>query len=223
MGVTGMATQQKPKKTETVPETWPGGFGIYSTSKEAMRTNIGTYVWIFLMAIAGSFVIQGLFGNNPHDGGYTLGQVLSFLFASYLGGAGILVVFKNLAHKEYNLDAALTDTWPFYLRLIGLAIVEYVLLALSILLFVVPFFFVLPRLVLAPYFLIDRNLGPIEAIKASWDETKGRSMDVWGITAVAILFALLMVTIIGIPFSIYFLVMYAAAPALLYKHITDRK
>jgi hypothetical protein len=62
----------------------------------------------------------------------------------------------------------------------------------------------------------------MDAYKASWAETKGYAINIWGIIAVNILFALLIVTIIGIPFSIYFLIMYSAAFAVFYLYLTDK-
>jgi membrane-anchored glycerophosphoryl diester phosphodiesterase (GDPDase) len=103
--------------------------------------------------------------------------------------------------------------------MLGLMLLLWVVLSLSLLLFVIPFFFVLPRLVLSPYYLVNQNLGPIAALKASWEKTKGHSGKVWGIIGVNILFVLLCVTIIGIPVALYLLFMYASASPVLYYWI----
>jgi len=95
---------------------------------------------------------------------------------------------------------------------IGMALVMYVLLVLSLVALIVPFFFVMPRLSLAQYFFFDQNMGPLEAIKASWNATSGHVGKVWGIMGMCIVYSLLIFTIIGIPIALYLLFMYSSAP-----------
>lgn len=83
-------------------------------------------------------------------------------------------------------------------------------------LFIIPVFFIAPRLVLAQYFIVDKNMGPVESIRASWNATKGNVGKVYGIFGATLVMSLLMLTIIGIPFALYFLLMYSAAYPLLY-------
>jgi hypothetical protein len=59
----------------------------------------------------------------------------------------------------------------------------------------------------------------LDAYKASWDQTKGHSGMIWNIYGAGFAMALLMITIIGIPFAIYFLIMYSAALAVAYNFI----
>jgi hypothetical protein len=109
-----------------------------------------------------------------------------------------------------------------FLKMLAVNILLVIILVLSLLALIVPFFFVLPRVYLAPYFLIDKGLNPLEAIKMSWNETKGHATKVWAILAATIAMALLMLTIIGIPFAIYFLFMYSAASAVTYFFILEQ-
>jgi hypothetical protein len=108
------------------------------------------------------------------------------------------------------------------LKYIANAILMTLLLGVAFVLLVVPFFFVLPRLLLAPYFLIDQKLGPIVALQRSWEATKGHAGKIWGIIGASLAMALLAVTIIGIPFAIYFLFMYGAASALAYEFVAKQ-
>jgi membrane-anchored glycerophosphoryl diester phosphodiesterase (GDPDase) len=108
------------------------------------------------------------------------------------------------------------------LKYIANAVIITLLLAIAFVLLVVPFFFVLPRLVLAPYFLVDQKLGPIVATRRSWQATKGHAGKIWGIIGASLAMALLAVTIIGIPFAIYFLFMYGAASALAYDFVAKQ-
>ena len=93
----------------------------------------------------------------------------------------------------------------------------------SILLFLIPAFFVIPRLLFAPYLVIDKNMGGVDAVQASWNMSKGHIGKVYGIIGLTLAITLLSITIIGIPFAIYFTVMYSAAFAVLYNFVINKK
>ncbi len=103
-----------------------------------------------------------------------------------------------------------------------LGIVSGLVLVASFIALIIPFFIVAPRIALSPYFLIDKNMGPIEALKASWAITQGHAGKVWGIIGANIAFALLILTLIGIPVAIYLLFMYSAALAVLYEFLNKQ-
>ncbi len=91
--------------------------------------------------------------------------------------------------------------------------------ALSFALLIIPFFIVAPRIFLAALYLIDKNMGPVESIKASWNDTRGHLGKIYGIFGVLILMALPIFTLIGIPVSLYLFFMYQASSAILYLYI----
>jgi len=194
-----------------VPSTWPGGFGAYKFSKKAVKFNLGTIVllWIIDLAVGGGF--DFIFKRG--------GGLVGLVFGSLVMAALTLTFIASVRGKRLEIGEAFSQALTFWLRMIGLTLLVSITIVISILLLVVPFFFVFPRLVLASYFLVDKNQGVIDAYKASWNATKGHVGKVYGIVGATILMALLMVTIIGIPFSIYFLVMYSAVFAVLYEFI----
>jgi len=150
-------------------------------------------------------------------------QILSFVIGC-IGSVGFtLLLIAGVRGKKLTLDQTFKQIWPLLLKMIGLTIIVSVALSVSLLLLIVPFFFVLPRLMLADYYLVDKNMGVFEAFQASWENTKGYSMKVWGIIGVNILMALLFVGIIGIPVAIYLLVMYGAAFAVIYEFISKKQ
>jgi len=194
-----------------VPSTWPGGFGAYKFSKKAVKLNLGTIVllWIIDLAVGGGF--DFIFKRG--------GGLVGLVFGSLVMAALTLTFIASVRGKRLEIGEAFSQGVTFWLRMIGLTLLVSITLVISILLLIVPFFFVFPRLVLASYFLVDKNVGVIDAYKTSWNVTKGHVGKVYGIVGATILMALLMVTIIGIPFSIYFLVMYSAVFAVLYEFI----
>ena len=195
----------------SVPASWPGAFGLFKHSKKAVKQNLGTLVVIWLLSILVSIILDTALKRPGSAASYVMDSLATAAFAlTYLAG---------IRGETISTGEALNKALPFWLKMIGLNILVVLSVIGSILLLVIPFFFVLPRLVLANYFLVDQNMGIIDAYKASWAATKGHAGNVWGIIGVTILMALAAVTIIGIPFAIYWLVMYSASFAILYEFL----
>ncbi|HSX45673.1 MAG TPA: hypothetical protein VLG27_01555 [Candidatus Saccharimonadia bacterium] len=193
------------------PSSWPGAFGLYKYSKQAVKVNLEGIVLFWL----GAAILSGILDAALKRPGQGIGFFIGTLFQ------GILVYLQvnGVRQKKVETGEAFNKGLNVWLKMIGLYIVVTLTLVVSFLLLVVPFFFVAPRLVLASYFLVDKDMGVMDAFKASWDATKGHMGKVYGIVGASILMALLMVTIIGIPFAIYFLIMYSAAFAWLYEYV----
>ena len=205
---------QAPVETlPNVPSTWPGAWGIYKYSKQAIRRNWTDLILLYVIDI----VIGAVLGFIPIK---VLGPIITYLADFAIEIAMIAILLASVRGYELSATDALKKlTSSLYLRYLGGMILLGIAVALSMLVFIVPFFFVFPRLILTPYYLVDKNLGPVEALQASWEASKGNVGKIWGIIGATIAMFLLMLTIIGIPFSIYFLFMYAAAFVVLYEFI----
>ncbi len=205
--------------------TWPGAFGAFKPSREAVRNNLGTLIWLTLIIIIVATLPDSLRSQNHHvvwpGWPWLLAEIIIWLVNSWLQAAQIITYLSGAKGQKIGLSAATDAARPVFLKLAVMNLLTGILLAVSFLLLIVPFFFVLPRLQLAPYFLINQKLGIIDAIKASWHDTKGHSGEVWGIIGATFLMFLPVLTIIGIPFTIYLVFMYQNAPALLYNHIRE--
>jgi hypothetical protein len=198
----------------SVPATWPGAFGIYKYSKQAVKYNLSTVVTL----VVGSTIINLVLHLLLKDIGVFIGYLISIMVSI----ATTLVYIAGVRKQKLSLGQALSDGLPLILKVIGVAILVGLSIGLSLVLLIIPFFFVLPRLMLVNYFLIDKKLGVIDSYKASWEATKGHSLKVWGILGVNVLIGILVITIIGIPFSIYWWIMYGAAFAVLYESINTQ-
>lgn len=217
---------------QNVPQAWPGAFGAYKYSRDAIKYNWKTYLAIVLLAAAASFVVELFLPSNKTLGTATLSateanievivNLVGMLVGVFFAIGVILVALANIRRQQIDLRQALKSSFQYFINALALTIIQAVIALLSLLLFIVPFFFVMPRLALATYYLVDQDLGPVEAIKASWVGTKGSALKVWGIVGATILMALLAVTIIGIPFAIYFLFMYSVAYGVLYVHLNKK-
>lgn len=206
--------------TAGVPSSWPGGFGLYKYSKVAVKRNLGTIIVLIVLTIIVN-IFSNLQNSQENPSGSLLGlSLIATIVGFFVTIASIRAFLSSVRGNTISVGEAFSAAQPMVvLKYFAASLIVGILLIVSFLLFIVPFFFVLPRLILYDYFLVDKNLGPIEAIKASWEATKGHAGKVWSVILATIAMALLMITLIGIPFSIYFLVMYAAALAILYEYI----
>jgi hypothetical protein len=218
-------SEHKPTRQHHKPEVatvanWPGAFGIYHDSRKAILSVIKTLILIYVVELIIQVVIHSIVGPHSSAPVQVLGQLINLAVTGLIGSAYVLTVLAGARGKTIEVGDALRIGSDFIVKYVLLSILVSLSLVVSFILFVVPFFFVLPRLALAPYFLIDQKLGVIEAYKASWNTTRGHSAKVWGIIGVSILMSLPVITIIGILLTVYWLVLYAAALALLYMHLT---
>lgn len=209
----------EPASAANVPENWPGAFGVYKFSKSAVRAVLVTLVVLYLLSFAVSFVLGMVFTDDISF----VADILSFIISGLFSVAMIFVFLSGVRGQKIELGESLSKSVSLWLPMLGLTILAGLIVGLSLLLLIIPFFFVFPRLILATYFLVDQKLGIVASIKASWAATKGNVGKVYGIVGANIAFSLLFLTIIGIPFAIYFLVMYSAAVAILYEYIRNRQ
>ncbi|HUB94040.1 MAG TPA: hypothetical protein VMB52_06065 [Verrucomicrobiae bacterium] len=198
-----------------VPDVWPKAWGLYKYSKQAVKRNVGTMVLLIVAYVIIAYVPA--FFLNP-----TLGRIVEYLLEIPFVIAFIVGYVACVRDQKISFGTALKAGLDpmLYLKYIATSLLLGIAITFSLLLLIVPFFIVLPRLALAPFFLIDKKQGPIKAISSSWTATKGHSGKIWGVFGATIAMALLILTVVGIPFAVYFLFMYAASQALLYEFIT---
>jgi hypothetical protein len=211
---TPAAEAAKPSTPFSLPESWPGGFGAYKYSRDVVRFNISTIAALIIFSIVISILFDGR-GSSERNGL----SIISDLVNVWVNAAMVVTFLAGIKSTKIDVFEALKQGGSLFLKFLAVSILSGIIIILSILALIVPFFFVMPRILLAPYFLVDRNLGPIEALKASWHETKDHSGKIWGIIGAGIVMALLVIVLIGI----YFLIMYSAVLAVLYAYLQKNK
>lgn len=210
----GAAQPQQP--LEAVPTVWPGAFGVYKHSKEAVKFVLRPFILYtvvtFVVSLIPSLAKQGTMAHS-------LIQLLLGLVGVWISAAGIFVLLSGVHREQTTFNHALQKAGKKYLSFLALSLLLGLIAIGTILLLIVPFFLIYPRLAFSQYYLLDKDMGVIDSLKASWDETRGHLGKIYGVIGATILMALLAVTIIGIPFAIYFIIMYSAAPVILYYFI----
>src|SRR6266542_160258 len=181
----------------------PSAFDLFSPSMEAVKRNLPAF-----LILIGVPIVLSLIGQGPHlfrasAAGVNEGPLgvvgLVGGVLSLLAGPGLILLQIKGAQNETPLawDAAFKQGLHFFWRYLGLALLTTIVLIISLALLIVPFFFVLPRLFLAPFFLIDKNMGVVDSMKASW-KTYGERKGTWGVMGVFVLIGIaLAVPVVG--------------------------
>lgn len=156
--------------------------------------------WLILVAFAGAFVIstlsgviaQGLIEGGAEPVSAAIVNILDFFVVQVFVGMG-LTAFALKADKDIE-SLKLADLWvpKYYWKYLGTALLVSAIGIAGILLFIVPGIIAAVLLVFAPYMVIDRDMGPIDAIKTSFEKAKEHF---WGV--LLLLLAIILLNILG--------------------------
>lgn len=212
------------KNYNNIVNEWPGAFGAFRLSRDAVRRSLKTLIWLAVLDVVVnlgvSVVSEAVFGNVA---GGTFYDVCSLFISALYIVAQVYTYINSVRGKRVELDALYKAVSPYWMRMVLLDLLIVVTVVVGLILLIIPGIYFALRLSLAPYFLVDKNLDVMEAYKASWDATKGNVLKILGIIGVYILMLLPIITIIGALVTIYLTFMYAAAFALIYEHVKDQE
>jgi len=199
-------------------QTWPGAFGAYKPSSAAVSLNLSTFLLIWAITVVADLVLGAVFSKQQ-----LLVNVVTTLLGVYLSAASVFTILAGIRDQRLEIAGALKAANPVFWKLLGLNILVGLTVTGGLILLIVPGIIFAIRLSLAQYFLLDQNMGIMEAYTASWDATRGNMGKVWGIIGVCVLMILPVFTLIGIVATIYLLFMYQAATGLLYVYLQKHK
>ncbi len=140
------------------------------------------YSFVGLLVSAASDTVNGMNAWLVGGSGFVMSLVLMVLVLSLLGLV-VEVAMDNLSlglmsgrFEKLTFDAAKMPMW-LYVKAFVVNLLVGLLCTLSLALFVVPFFFIAPRIVFAGlYQLAHPEAGIMESIAASWRMTEGNTL-----------------------------------------------
>jgi hypothetical protein len=173
---------------------FPSAFALFKPSLTIARRNIPSMLLFiivpFVFASVGTYMTWLRGDTTPlasMHGMYGLWLFLGYLIALLTLPAAIFFQLKSAQGSHSSPDDALTNGFRYLPRMIGLLICIGLIFAVSLLLLIVPFFFMLRRYILAPYYLVDQNLGVFATLKASAADSKQYSAPIWQFIGVQVL------------------------------------
>jgi hypothetical protein len=201
-----------PTEEVMVPDKWPGVFAVFKQVKPSVKK---VFWLVFLIYVVVGFAIDllvriltGSLSMTTTTGQTSLSSslistVVPLLASAFITGASLSLIFAALNKTVASLSSAMkTGISKLVIILLSSIIVGFISIV-SFVLLVIPFFFVAPRLILAPYLIVGENAGIMDSVSRSWRITKGSLGKIYGIFGLQLLLVLLCLTIIGIPFAIY--------------------
>jgi hypothetical protein len=170
-------------------------FDLLGKSWEIVKANWQAFLFVNILAIISSFdygsddVDNAGYQFNPD---FVTGGAVLFFFILYIYFVFMGVVLQTRAVKgeKPEIMELVKAGANKFLPLFGLGVVSIVIAAVSFLLLIIPFIFVLPRLVMAPYIMVDKNLGVMDSLSESFKLGKAFFGKIWGAIGVMILVAI---------------------------------
>lgn len=152
------------------------GFGWRTfTSRPWILIGAGVVVFLIQMVLS---IPEKIVEGGPLELPYALLSVVAALFIQM--GTIHFILKAHDDSSSVKLDA-LWHPKPFW-RFLGAAILMLLAIVGGLILLIVPGIIVAIALTFTLYLVIDKGLGPVEAMKESWRLTKGRRWKLFGLS-----------------------------------------
>ncbi len=219
----------KPEKTYALPSA----FDLFTPSGNIIRNNLPAFLILagipaLLIAIAQSRRVDVQHGAHSfhavfssYYNGHNPWMLIAVLIGMLAAPGIIYLQLQGVRNKTPDYREAFLKGLHYFWRFLGTGILAGLMLAISFILLVVPFFILLPRVILSVYYLVDRDLRPIEAIKASMADYK-KYKGTWGVLGVNILIGVIAaIPVLGWIISAVVGFLYRPALAIRYEQIKE--
>ena len=196
-----MTEQQAPEMpvSVTIDPTYSGAFshGWHTMKKYFIELLIVIFVLILIslpMGIVNSFVDRATFGYSSLTlfgiayGVIVLGPV------SYGMNWIFLKAVRNEPFKTYDMFMAFQNIWNVVIANILVSII----VGIGIVLLIVPGIIFACRLAFVSYLVMDQKMEAMEAIKKSWEMTKGYTWTIFGMAVMSFFIAIAGLICLGV-------------------------
>lgn len=215
-------TPVPPPVPTSISSGYPGAFGLFKPSSQAIRLAFVPLLLIYVILFAIGIIV-GLFSGGNESIANALSSILNIVtqIITIPMFSFILVYAVRGTRKELreSFEYATQNIVRFLIAnlLAGLAIIG------GLILLIIPGILIAMKFSMVNYILVDNpKMSGTEALSKSWDMTKGQMGKIFGIIGVSLLMLIPVVTIIGIIATIILLVLYAAATTVLYNYLVTQ-
>ena len=189
---------------------------------ETAKKNVRFFIVVLLILAGVSFVFSAI------DNSLTQDQVfLRFIIGianwviSSITGVGLVRIALNFVEKKESKYVDLFNHYDRTVNYMAASILYGLIVAVGIVLLIVPGIIWGIKFQFFTYFVVEKNMGPVQALKASWEMTKGIKWQlfVYGLITIGINILGALALFIGLLWTIPTTLL---ATAYLYKHLSKK-
>jgi len=152
------------------------------------------YVIQFLVYLAFGSVPGNEFGTSPSSTNIAQ-QFLSNLLTLYSYALVILLTNDIYKEKSRSVSSYFYQALYFFPKMFGIGLITGILVLFGFILFILPGFYLLARLMFSPYIGLIENKPILDSVKKSFEITKDQGWNLFGYIA-AIMFPIILVLIV---------------------------
>jgi uncharacterized membrane protein len=179
-------------------------FSIAEALKFGWNTAIN-HIGFFVPAMIGSFIvllapqfILGVVTNHNHANPIAgIFSLINFVLGVMIGLGFIKSCLKLMDGAEAGLSDFIPTSKQFW-TFVSASIVCVIAVGIGLILFIIPGIILGIAFRFYPFFIVDKNMGPIESIKASYAATKGSWLDIFLLLVIDVLIVFVGAVLLGI-------------------------
>ena len=219
-----------PQPGQGPPQPWEIG-EVVNSAFEAFKANwvvlvfgplvVGFIVMVPAM-VPGLLLIAGALemGSAPYWAVYSVSMLVTYLLEAffYVGLYRLSLAAARGERPDFGMIFTGADR---FLPMFGTAVLFFLITGFGSVLLIVPGVILWLGLFPSLFFVVDQNMGPIDALKASWSATEGHKAHIFlfGLLSVAMMFGGLMACGVGMLAVVAIL---SVAMAIIYLRISGR-
>lgn len=158
---------------------------------DTTKKNLGFLVGVSLVAYLLPQIVVGIFGGDPDSSSASLWNFLSSIYSMIISIGMITISLKFVRGKQAEWADLFNGYALFFNYLVGMILYGLMVL-LGFIALIIPGIYLALKYQFVGYFIVDKKMGPIDALKASGEATKGELMHLLGTS-----FAFMGVTLLG--------------------------
>jgi hypothetical protein len=173
----------KSETTKSAPKEWPGAFNAFSVALDRLMKINKPAILILGVTLVLSAIDVIVFDKGFYDKDLRLSDLLYFIFLLAIPTYALAIA----DNKQVTAADVMRFTLIKYVIMLATVLLTILIVVGSLLLLIVPLIWTLAWFYFGTYVVIDKPMGPIEALKESKRLASQHKAKVWGIIGVSIL------------------------------------
>jgi len=136
--------------------------------------------WFFASVLAFVFIMYtALSYLMKHSGSLNTVLTIIYYFVCILVSIGLIKIALKIYEKKKNDFLDIINSYEQFLDYLIASIIYGIILFVGFILLIVPGIIMMSRLMFYPYLIVNKNMGPIKALKKSWEITQDHTSQVF--------------------------------------------